>query len=244
MRLPHVTGTIDRRILANYRVDPNLLAKLLPKPFCPQLVNGFGVAGICLIRLKHIRPVGLPRWCGISSENAAHRFAVEWEVNGQRKTGVFVSRRDTNSIINTLAGGRVFPGVHKFASFDVQEDDSSFHVGVKTRDASMRLSIDCTVAAKLPDGSIFQSAEYASRFFEQGSLGYSPAATNDRFDGLELKSHNWIVHPVDVQHIESSHFDDRSIFPAASIQFDHALLMRGIQHEWRSREAICCPSVH
>jgi hypothetical protein len=34
--------------------------------------------------------------------------------------------------------------------------------------------------------------------------------------------------------MESSFFDDRNRFPAGSIEFDSALLMRGIKHEWRA----------
>ena len=46
MRIPVIRGVIDRRILANYRVDPEVLAGLLPPPFRPQRVGRFGVAGI------------------------------------------------------------------------------------------------------------------------------------------------------------------------------------------------------
>ena len=56
-----------------------------------------GMAGICLIRLRHIRPRVLPWWMGISSENAAHRIAVQWESEGQVREGVYVVRRDTSS---------------------------------------------------------------------------------------------------------------------------------------------------
>lgn len=77
MRLPALRGIIDRRILANYRVDPVCMAAALPQPFRPQLVNGFSIGGICLIRLKHVRPKGFPARWGLQSENAAHRIAVE-----------------------------------------------------------------------------------------------------------------------------------------------------------------------
>src|SRR5690242_17682354 len=76
MRIPVIRGVIDRRILVNYHVDPGILATLLPPPFRPKLVHGVGMVGICLIRLKHIRPAFLPSWLGIGSENAAHRAAV------------------------------------------------------------------------------------------------------------------------------------------------------------------------
>ncbi len=76
--VPVVQGVIARRLLVNFRVRPEVLAALLPGPFRPKLVHGFGMAGICLIRLEQVRPRGLPAFVGLSSENAAHRIAVEW----------------------------------------------------------------------------------------------------------------------------------------------------------------------
>ena len=46
MRIPTIKGVIDRRILVNYRVDPNVLATVLPAPFRPKLVNGHGIGGL------------------------------------------------------------------------------------------------------------------------------------------------------------------------------------------------------
>ena len=110
MKIPKIKGVIDRRILINYQVEREALENYLPKPFKPKLVNGKGIAGICLIRLKAIRPKGLPKQIGISSENGAHRIAVEWTKNGEKKEGVFIPRRDTSSKLNAWAGGTIFPG--------------------------------------------------------------------------------------------------------------------------------------
>jgi hypothetical protein len=49
-------------------------------PFRPQLVHGWAVAGICLIRLGRLRPSRVPSAVGLRSENAAHRIAVEWDI--------------------------------------------------------------------------------------------------------------------------------------------------------------------
>ncbi len=89
MRIPVIRGVIERRILVNYRVDPKVLASVLPDPFRPKVVNGAGMAGVCLIRLKLIRHRLLPSFVGISSENAAHRIAAEWDQDGETKEGVF-----------------------------------------------------------------------------------------------------------------------------------------------------------
>ena len=76
--------------------------------------------GICLIRLEQLRPAGFPTVLGLSSENAAHRIAVEWnDGTGVPREGVFIPRRDTDSLLNRLAGGRIFPGEHHPARFSV-----------------------------------------------------------------------------------------------------------------------------
>jgi hypothetical protein len=46
MRLPVVRGVIDRRILVNYRVDPDVVARTLLPPFRPKLHRGYGFVGI------------------------------------------------------------------------------------------------------------------------------------------------------------------------------------------------------
>jgi hypothetical protein len=46
-------------------------------------------------------------------------------------------------------------------------------------------------------------------------------------------SHGWRVEPLAVEHVESSWFEDAARFPAGSVAFDSALLMRDVAHEWR-----------
>lgn len=234
-KLPVIRGVIDRRILVNYRVDPEVLARLLPAPFRPQLVHGMAMAGICLIRLRNVRPQGLPSWMGISSENAAHRMAVEWDDGGVPRQGVYVRRRDTSHWLNALAGGRLFPGRHYRAEFSVEETLDRFRVGLKSFDRETRMEVRGSRASSLPPGSIFQSLEEASQFFQAGSLGYSPTLDWRRFQGLELRCLSWQMEPLAVESVQSSFFDDESLFPRGSIEFDSAFLMRHIEHQWHSR---------
>ena len=84
----------------------------------------------------------------------------------------------------------------------------------------------------LPSSSIFTSLSAASKFFESGSLGYSATCDPRRLDGLELKLSRWQVQPFDVPSVHSSYFSNTELFPAGSIEFDHALVMRNAAHEW------------
>ena len=238
MQIPVIRGIIDRRILVNFRVDPEALARLVPAPFRPKLVNGAGMAGVCLIRLKNIRPRFLPPWFGISSENAAHRLAVEWDQDGETREGVFIPRRDTSSRINTLLGGRFFPGVHHHAAFQVEERDDHYRVALDSDDGHTHLLVEGHLAQELPRTSAFRSLREASRFFERGSLGYSLTATPAQLDALELRSFNWRVQPLAVEKLQSSFFEDQELFPPGSVELDCALLMRGVEQEWHGRGSL------
>lgn len=240
MRIPVIKGIIDRRILANFRLDPEAMANVLPEPFRPKLVHGYGIGGICLIRLKAVRPRFLPIPWGIASENAAHRFAVEWDEDGAVREGVYIPRRDTNSRLNTWAGGALFPGIHHHASFSVEESDDRYSVTMRSDDEQAYVRVAGVVADEIPESSVFSSVAEVSEFFERGSLGYSNTNQAGKFDGLELRCRNWHVQPLEIEQVESSFFQDEQRFPPGSVEFDCALLMRGIQHEWHGRGELCC----
>lgn len=235
MKLPTIHGMIERRILVNYTADPEVVQRLLPKPFRPKVYHGKAIIGICLIRLKNIKPKGFPNFMGIGSENGAHRIAVEWTENGETKEGVYIPRRDTNLKLNVLVGGRVFPGKHYFAEFIVKEENNLYHLDFTSSDQTT-LEIDAKLADSFHKNSIFETLEKVSTFFKNGAIGYSPNGKN--FEGLMLNTYNWEIKPLDVLHLKSSFFDDQTVFPKGSVSFDHAILMENIEHEWHSLPSI------
>lgn len=235
MKIPKVHGTIRRRILVNFRVHPEVIQPILPAPFRPKLHRGSAIAGICLIRLEDIRPKLFPKLVGLSSENAAHRIAIEWnDDDGTPREGVYIPRRDTGSLITQIAGGRLFPGEHQRAHFDVRESDDRIEFAMKSSDGTVEVQVAARVAASLPQTSSFSNIGEASSFFQSGSLGYSATASPNRLDGVVLKTFEWQVAPLAIDRVYSSFFSDESRFPPGSVTFDCALLMRNIAHEWHA----------
>jgi uncharacterized protein YqjF (DUF2071 family) len=235
MRLPVIQGIIKRRILVNYRADPQVIQPLLPSRFRPKLHEEQAIAGICLIRLERMRPRLMPEIIGISSENAAHRIAVLWdEENGVTREGVFIPRRDSDSQMNHLLGGRVFPGEYNQATFKVVESEHAIDFSMRSKDGSVAVDIAGKIIDQLPQSSIFRSLAEASSFFQSGSLGYSATSNSNRLDGMTLETKQWRVEPLDIDKVYSSYFEDLLRFPKGSVEFDHALIMKNIAHEWRS----------
>ena len=235
LHLPVMRGVIERRMLLNFRCNPLVLSRILPPPFHPKLLNGWGMAGICLIRLSGLRPAFMPALGGFSSENAAHRIAVEWNDGGALQEGVFIPRRDTDSLLNRIAGGRLFPGIHHAAAFRVWETGARYKLKMLSHDSQTFVRVLARVAEALPPGSVFSSLAEASEFFRRGALGWSARSQAGAFDGLELRCDHWHMTPMVVERVESSFFSDSSLFPPGSVTFDSAFLMDDLEHEWHAR---------
>jgi hypothetical protein len=237
MRLPTIQGVIRRRILVNFRADPDVIQRELPARFRPKLQAGKAVVGICLIRLEHLRPRMIPEVVGLSSENAAHRIAVLWDdEQGVTHEGVFIPRRDTNSPVNYLLGGRVFPGEHHRADFAISETGTDLALSMRSQDGTVAVKVEGCQADELPSSSIFPDLATASAFFERGSVGFSLTHDTGRLDGLKLETSDWRVEPLEISSVYSSYFSDETHFPKGSVEFDHALIMRNIAHEWHNTE--------
>ena len=232
MRQLRLSSVVERRLLVNYRVAPEAAARLLPGLLRPQLVHGYAVAGICLLRLGSVRPVWAPKAIGLRSENAAHRIAVEWDGPDGVETGVYIPRRDSASRLNVWAGGRVFPGEHGRADFEVHETPGRMRVALATRDGDTRVDVTVERAEELRGSELFADLAEASRFFRDGAKGFSATSSGRHLDGMELRTDAWRVEAGRVRSAASSFFDDPDRFPSGSATLDCALVMRDVPVSW------------
>ena len=219
-------AVIERRLLVNFRLDPQVAARLLPAPFRPQLVEGDAVAGVCLIRLGGMRPAGFPVAAPVHVESAAHRIAVEWDAADGPAHGVWVPERHTASRLAAAVGGRGFPGVQRPAAFRVRESAGRSAVSVEASDVSVAADVETT--ERFSSG-LFADLASASAFFRAGDVGWSPARRADRAEGLRLTTDRWRIEPGLAHEARSSFFD---ALPAGSAVFDSALVMRDVPVRW------------
>lgn len=240
MNGPTMASVIERRLLVNYRLDPDATARLLPRHMSPDLVNGYAVGGICLIRLSHLRPAGLPGFFGVTTENAAHRIAVVWEGANGPERGVYIPRRDTSSRLTALVGGRMFPGEHHHARFEVRESVDRLQVSFRSEDATAHAGVVVKVDDTLRDSALFKDTTAASRFFRDARVGCSARASGARLDAVALTTNGWAVAPARLLEVESSFFSDTDRFPIGSAEPDSVLLMRGVPALWRARSEPAC----
>jgi hypothetical protein len=226
----NIECVIERRLLVNYRIGADQVAAVLPRPFRPQLVCGHAIGGVCFIRLGRARPGHLPHLAGVTSENVAHRFAVEWDDSDGSHTGVYVPRRETSSLIAAAVGDFVFPGAYHLARFRVDELDTLLRIDVRSRDGVVSLSAEARPADTFSSG-LFPTLGDAVDFFRAGCLGFSPASRG-RLAGVRLHAASWSARPVRITRMRSSVFDDDTAYPAGTCTLDSALLMTNIAARW------------
>lgn len=222
-----MNATIQRRLLINYRVDPEVANAWLPEGLRPQLVDDSAIAGICLIRLAHMAPTWLPGQRGWGAENAAQRIAVERDVADGVERGVFIPLRYSASRVAVALGGRLFPGVHARADITSRESADRIEVTMRHRRTTL-VHADVRVADVLA-GSVFGSVEHASEFFRCGSLGWSPGRSRGSYDGLRLDTDAWRVEPTEPIDVGVRFFDE---LPSGTAELDSVLLMRNIPAVW------------
>jgi hypothetical protein len=156
---------------------------------------------------------------------------VEIETDDGLRQGVYIPRRDTSSRLNVLAGGRIFPGSHDLAHFDVREHEPHYRLAITSKDGRTHLTVEAERTRGFTATPLFNTCQAASDFFAAGSCGYSPQPGGG-FEGLQLRTRDWRIEPLNVERVTSSFFDDVAQFPQGSIEFDNGLLMRNVPHEW------------
>jgi hypothetical protein len=193
---------------------------------------GWAVAGICLIRLGRLRPRHVPGALGHRGENAAHRIAVEWDTPDGVATGVYIPRRDSGSLTNVVIGGRLFPGQHHRARFEVHETTRDLRVAFTSAGRTVGVRVHARTTDEWTASGLFADLGEASDFFRHGAKGYSATSGGRCLDGLEMRASAWRVAPVEILTADSTFFGDRTRFPSGSATLDCALLMRDVPVTW------------
>jgi hypothetical protein len=121
-------------------------------------------------------------------------------------------------------------------SITVREGPETIDLRMRSHDGAVSVRVSGRPGGALPGSSCFPSLAAASSFFEPGSLGYSVTGQAGRLDGIRLRTQGWRIEPLQIEEVQSSYFADPTRFPPGSVQFDCALLMRNLLHEWHSAE--------
>lgn len=238
MSRPSIASLIERRLLVNFRLDPEAAARILPEGSRPLLRRGHAVGGLCLIRLAGVRRSGGPPVLagladlagrfGLRTEIAVHRIATVREGPEGPEPGLYIARRDTDSRIGTLTAGLFLPGEHHLARFEVEESPERLRIGFRGADGGAQARVEALVADELRGSALFADLDEAARFVREACDG----------EGYPGRAREFSIRPVELVQAASSYFADPAHFPEGAAEPDSALLMREVEALPRARPCI------
>lgn len=226
--LPAMDATIERRIFVTYRADPDAVRPLVPERYDLRLTDGWAIGGVCLLRLGNTRPRHMPRWVGVSSENAAHRISI---VGPDGEPAIWSPRRDTDSHLTARLGRTLYPSAPGTARFDIGQDDERFNVQAVDADGHTVASIDATRTDALATTSVFADVAALDDYYRSTRHGYSPTSDPESDGCITVDFEQGEITPLAVRRSHSTVFDP--LVAAGSAALDHVVLMRQLSSTWQ-----------
>ena len=133
----------------NYAVDPDALARLLPRPLVPEIHKGTAWVQLLVSRLREMRPQGTPGLFGVNFHQASYRAAVEY-TNAQgvkRRGGYFVRSETDHPVMRAVGNALVEFKFHDFGLAAVSLDRRGDRLDLKIapREAAPFGGVDVTL---------------------------------------------------------------------------------------------------
>lgn len=220
--MPTLHGSVDRRIVMNYRAEKEGLDDVLPDPLTAvEVENGDGIAQAEVMRHRVSLLRSVPKPLRLPAQTASHRIGVEWD-DGKR--GMYVLRRDTNSGLGQLAGATLPIMRHGRARFQNREFGDRGEYSVQMDGEGAFVKIDAHEAESV-NGSVFGSTREAERFqrAEETSVEISDKGfVNSR---LSVTGGLRPLETVDARSTVLEEFD--------GAEFDSAFVGTGDFYEWQ-----------
>lgn len=193
-----ITGQITSRLLVNALIDPVEAAAVLPPGLRPHVVDGATVVGCCLLEIEQVRPSWVPSAAGVSIRAAAHRISVAWDNADGSHVGVYVPVRHTDSRLAVIAGGRLFPGVHRRADLNLAQIQGSLRWSVRVPGApgfGLRVAV-------VDEGLSVANRDAVGRICIDATLGLSPGH-DGALQCVAMSPAHRLARPVDVESLDS-----------------------------------------
>ena len=225
-RVGDIIGTIQRRLLVNSWVDPDEVARHLPAGLRPHVGSTGGViVGCCMIEIADIRPWPLPAVVGVNVRAAAHRISIEVGPEDSPTMAVYVPGRNTDSKMAILAGGRVFPGVHKQSHVDVVDTPDELGWSIRN-DSTADSTFDIVANADLSNAA--PATSEVADIVIGTTLGLSPGHRPDDLEAVQMLTASSDAKIVALPNLESSFIGGFS----SAVETD-TLLMSNVDVIWR-----------
>lgn len=200
----NLAGRVADCVLLSYRTPAQSVAHLLP-PGVELVTRGpWAFWNVMACRVEDLRPMGVPRWCGITYHHVAYRLlvrAMTREADVLR--GLYFVRSDADrAALNVLANRLTDLRLHD-ADIELLADEASYCLRVSDTeraagDAEIDLAMDRPTLAA---GSCFPTLKDAQEFLRYPPLALAGDGGSDRLrlTRVHRDDAQWRERPVTVR---------------------------------------------
>ena len=219
--------------LANFEMEPHVLAKLLPDPLEPDIRNGKAYLSVVVSELMDMRPTFFPKGFGFNFNQIVYRAIVK--CNGER--GVHFLRSDADNKIMCIMGN-LFSFFHfNYSAVSYERVNNHFSIEVKTKSGEADINARYNLANtsnKMPSGSAFPDLEEAKNYFVELYVAFS--ATKNHSTAVRINRTNWNLSVVGHKNSTYMFMEDSAMFPGYATRLDSVFYVENLFYHWHTLE--------
>ena len=222
--VPDIRARVVERLIFNFALPPEALARRLPPGLRPAVVHGAAVASFCILDLENVVFGPIPDRMGVRNVNCAHRFAVIDESTGE--PSVYVVERNTNSRLGAFLSSLGFPGKHPWVDARIERDVDAWEVTIGDL-----FSARARRAASLRS-SLFPSLEVFAAFLASGVRSYCPAVKPDTLNVVDLHKEEGAYEALEAERVTDRLLSEWLDAPE-TLPIDSAMRNAGGAYRWQ-----------
>jgi hypothetical protein len=227
--IPPVRARLAERLIFNFRLSPEAMARFLPAPWLvPQVVNGFGIASFCMLHLRGITVAPLSTTFGLVSMSCAPRYAVMDLKKTPPCPAVFVTQRWSSSAFGSWFTSLGFSAPHPYARTTWKKTDDSIHVSAVNRQRERIISVRVRPADSF-QSQLFATANNFASFIASGVSSYGLSRYPGQLTKVDLHKTDNTYTPLSVDELDGPVIQE---WAAAGGVLDSAFTTFGGRYEW------------
>jgi uncharacterized protein YqjF (DUF2071 family) len=230
----HLVGTVTRRFLISYAVDPALLAPRVPPGGELSLAHGKAWVSACFVHIEDMRPAGTPRALGVQFHYLIHRTRARLPYpDGVKRESVLILEPNIDrSLLSCL--GRLSAGVRfQVRDVELEESQGGWHLRMSKGGATLfEAEIPRAFETRPPPASCFATAAEADDFLLGVSYGGEWHHDRERLRLLAETHDPWET-LVGTCHTHTNAYLDSLGLTGA--QADHVITMTDVPHYFALR---------
>lgn len=231
-----ITSRMEERLIFNFLIEPEELAKKLPVPWLePQVINGSSVVSYCVLYLKRLSVSPIPPILPFETISSAYRIGVI-DVSGREpQPSVFVTERWADlPWIARLAPWIILDTVPVIEA-DLGRDGQTTRVDMSFFDGTPLFSAEAKPAPEFRS-RLFAGVDEFARFIKDGVTSWGPAIYGGAFTKVDLFKEDVGYQPLDAK-VSFSLL--HQLWPDVEMPLDSAVRATGARYKWTYRGLWC-----